>query len=684
MKYMKIFTLFLFIIGSIAGIYSQDSNWRIYVEHMAEEEGISETTIENIYEELLYLENNQMNLNSITRDQLEQFPLLSIEEINAIMGFLEKNRPLYTVYELRNVPRLDLKTVELILPFFYTGETDKTTAKLSLPGIAKKGLNELQFRLDKTVTPRAGYGEFPDSVLERYPNRKYCGEDFYTSLRYSFRYRDKVQLGMTAEKDAGEPFFKSDHPKGYDHYGIHMIINDMGRLRTIALGDYRLSFGQGLILNNDFMVSKAWSNDNIARRTQHPKRHFSTAESGFFRGMAAVYEYDKISVTAFYSNRRIDANLSGDGKITSFKTDGLHRTPLEIDKKKNTREQVVGGNINFRKEGIRVGISGLYNTYDRVYNPQEQNYNIYYQRGSSHANASVDYSCQLPGFIFAGETAIAKNGAIATLNTAQYRPSQTLSFTLLHRYFPISYNSPYGQAFSEGSRVQNEKGLFFGSVFSPFRKFSVDTYIDFIRIPWLNFGIDTPSKAVEYYFLGNYAISRQNSLDIRYRYKQKEKNRRIPGEPVALVLPYATHKLRLRYVHELKNGWNFRTTADMAHYTEKHSPAENGFMISQNTGYRGKGRITGDIYLAYFSADTYNARLYSYERNLLNTFYMPSFYGRGYRLAISAKYNIATNLSFSVKAGYTHYFNRDTIGSGTEKINGNSRTDLFSYLRWKF
>lgn len=138
MKYMKIFTLFLFIIGSIAGIYSQDSNWRIYVEHMAEEEGISETTIENIYEELLYLENNQMNLNSITRDQLEQFPLLSIEEINAIMGFLEKNRPLYTVYELRNVPRLDIKTVELILPFFYTGETDKTTAKLSLPGIAKK------------------------------------------------------------------------------------------------------------------------------------------------------------------------------------------------------------------------------------------------------------------------------------------------------------------------------------------------------------------------------------------------------------------------------------------------------------------------------------------------------------------------------------------------------------------
>jgi len=237
----------------------------------------------------------------------------------------------------------------------------------------------------------------------------------------------------------------------------------------VALGDYRLTFGQGLILNNDFMISKSWSSENLALRTQQPKRHFSTAENNFFRGAAAVAGAGNFSVTAFYSNKGIDTNLSDEGEITSFKTDGLHRTPLEIEKKKNSREQVMGGNINYRKNRFQAGISGLYHTYSRMYNPTMRNYNLYYLRDSSNVNASIDYSYQLPGFIFAGETAISKNGSVATLNTVQYRPSSNLSFSVLHRYYPISYNALYAQAFSEGSSVRNEEGLFLSALFTPFR-----------------------------------------------------------------------------------------------------------------------------------------------------------------------------------------------------------------------
>ncbi len=107
-------------------------------------------------------------------------------------------------------------------------------------------------------------------------------------------------------------------------------------------------------------------------------------------------------------------------------------------------------------------------------------------------------------------------------------------------------------------------------------------------------------------------------------------------------------------------------------------------MISQNISYRGNSRATGDLYLSWFDADTYNARIYSYERNLLSTFYMPSFYGKGIRLAFSAKYKITSNLTFSIKTGYTNYFNRDEIGSGTELIIGNKRMDIYTYLRWRF
>lgn len=682
-----LFPLF-FILAST--LHAQETDWRMFVEQLAEEEESKGNAIENMYQELLYLENNPMNLNSVSRNELERFPLLSLEEINSLVNFLEKNRPIYTVYELRNVPRLDHRKVALILPFFHVGETVKVQEDVSPHSILKTGQHEVQLRFDKTVTPRAGYGEFTDSILERYPNRKYLGEDFYNSVRYSFRYRNKIQLGFTAEKDAGEPLLKAGYPKGYDHYGVHLIVREVGKLKTFVLGDYRLSFGQGLVLNNDFVGSKAWSTDNVSRRTQEPKRHFSTAESGFFRGAAAVTEIDNFSLTTFYSNRRIDANLNNEGEITSFKVDGLHRTPLEMEKRKNTREQVGGANINYREGRFQVGLSALYHRYNRMYNPTFRAYNRYYLRDTANFNAGIDYSYQLPGFIFAGETALARSGAVATINMLQYRPSVNLNLSALHRYYPVSYNALYAQAFSEGNRVQNEHGLYLGAGFQPFQRVSVNSYIDLIRFPWLKSGVDTPSKAVDIYFLSTYTFERGRFLEVRYKYKRKEKNSTDPEMTARLVIPYATSKVRLRYSHEQSNGWGFRSTADMARYSEEHPPStenhetEFGYMLSQSVSYRGKGPLTGDAYLAWFDADTYNARLYSYERNLLSTFYMPSFYGKGLRLALSAKYQITRGIAFSVKAGYTRYFNRDTIGSGTEQINGNSRLDLFTYLVWKF
>lgn len=669
--------------------YSQQRGWRDYIEQMAEEGEVSAEAIDNIFEDLLYMESNPINLNSVTRDELERIPLLSLNEAESIYQFLKKNRPVMTLYELRNIPNLDYATIQLILPFFYVGDWERElkTEKSNLEQAAeilKNGRNEAEFRFDKTLTPRAGYGQFSDSILERYPNRKYCGEDFYTSLRYSFRYRNSIEAGLTAEKDAGEPFLKSDYPKGFDHYGVHLTIRDIGRLKVFALGDYRLAFGQGLILNNDFVGSKSWSTANVARRTLEPKRHYSTAESGYFKGAAATFGVGKFSITPFYSNKKIDANLSDSGDITSFKTDGLHRTVLEIEKKKNSREEVAGANINYRRDRFQAGVSGVYHRYNRLYNPTPQDYNLYYLRDRSNINLSLDYSYQLPGFIFAGETAIAKNGSVATLNSAQYRLSDNLSLSLLYRHYPVSYNALHGQAFSEGSRVQNESGLFIGTGFNPLRKISVDTYIDLIYFPWIKFAVDKPSKALDYYALCNYTLSRRTFFELRYRLKIKEKNISLSDKNISSVLPYSTNKLRLRYSHETENGWRFRTTADMALYSEKHSDSEKGFMLSQNINWRGNTPFTGNLYFAWFDAATYDVRLYSYEPNLLSTFYMPSFYGKGVRLTLSAKYKITANLTISIKAGHTYYTNRDTIGSGRELIIGSSRTDLFSHIKWKF
>ena len=686
MKQIPFITVFLICFVAISSsIKAQEYDWRSYLEQLAQEEEVNESFIENLYEELSIMESNPLNLNTVTRNQLEEFPLLSTEQASGMADFLEKNRPLATVFELRNIPVLDFNTVQLILPFFYIGEMEsKVKEKISVGELRKNGRNELQFRLDKTLTQRAGYKTYSDEVLEKYPNRKYRGEDFYTSLRYAYRYKNKIQFGITAEKDAGEPFLTSEYPKGFDHYGFHLIVKDRGVLKTLALGDYRLSFGQGLVLNNDFLAPKAWAVTQSIRQTQQPKRHFSTAESGFFRGVGATFGAKNSTATVFYSHHCIDGNLSNQDEITSFKTDGYHRTPLEISKKGNVREQVTGINVNFRKNQLQIGASAIYYQYDKPLNPTWRPYNMYHLRNTRHTNAGIDYSYRFSRFIIAGETAIDKNGAVATLNAVHYYPSPGLSLSALYRYYPISYNALYANAFSASSGVRNEKGVFLGAVFSPFRKITVSTYIDWVRFPWIKYTIDTPSYAIDYYVMGTYTFSRSSNIEMRYIFRQKEKNTRLPNEKAPSVLPYDIHKLRVRYAQSYKNGWNFRTTADAAYYKQTEVSKEFGYMISQNVGYRGPKKISGDAFASYFKSDSYNARLYSYERNIFNTFYMPSFYGEGLRLALSAKYDIAPNLSISLKAGHTRYFDRDVISSGTEQIDGNSRTDVFTYVRWRF
>ena len=47
-------------------------------------------------------------------------------------------------------------------------------------------------------------------------------------------------------------------------------------------------------------------------------------------------------------------------------------------------------------------------------------------------------------------------------------------------------------------------------------------------------------------------------------------------------------------------------------------------------------------------------------------------------------FNMLKQLSLSAKWGYTHYTDRDVIGTDLEEITGNKKMDLYALLRWKF
>jgi DNA uptake protein and related DNA-binding proteins len=645
--------------------------WREYIEEISENIE-NEALIEALYTDLSYLSEHPMDINTLNVENLKKLPFLSDRQIDNLVAYKKRYGNMASVYELKNVEEMDLNTIELLLPFIYIGDITVNKRSMNVDNLLKYGRNSLFLRYDKGFQHKKGYKQLPDSILSKYPNRKYLGEDFYTSLRYSYTFDDRVQFGFVAEKDGGEAFMNSYH-KGYDYYSIHLLIKDMKRLKSLALGDYRMSFGQGLIVSNDFTPSRSSIISQAERRNNGFRRHFSTNENDFFRGVATTVNLNKIDVSFFYSDKKMDGIVNND-TIYSIKTDGYHRLQRDIEKKNALSMRAIGGNIRYVTSDFMLGLTAMNYSFGG-YNmqPKEVPYNVYYFRGKSNFNIGVDYMWKNKSVKFYGETAMSANKATATLNAIQLTPASYISLLLLYRNYSKEYHAYYGNAFSQNSSVINEQGVYMGFQIAPIAYWKVSAYMDVFRFPWLKYGVDSPSSGIEYMTQVDYTNNDSFSFYVRYKYKQTEKNSK---EGISV---YKQHRTRLQCLYG-SNVVQMRSSLDGI-----ISGESKGWLAAQGVGYKPENfPLQLDLYAAYFNADDSYSSIYSYEKNVLYTFYRPSFYGEGFRLSFVLRYNPIDRLTFSAKMANTHYFDRSTIGTDLEEIEGNDKTDMSIVLNWKF
>ncbi|MDR2918443.1 MAG: helix-hairpin-helix domain-containing protein [Tannerella sp.] len=677
-------TLLISCYQAVSQTVQSVDKWMEYVDDLAEELEDTEQ-VEILYSDLSNMTQHPLNINAATSEEFKRLPFLSDVQIDAILNYRKRYGDMATLYELKNITVLDWETIELLLPFVYVAEQVQRKRPLTPKNILKYGANELVMRYDRSLQEKQGYQEQPDSILEKYPNRKYLGEPFYHSFRYSYTFDDRLQTGFVAEKDAGEPFWNAHH-KVYDYYSAHVLLRNMGKLKTFTIGDYKASFGQGLVLSHDFTPGRSTILTQAERRNNGFRRHYSTNEADFLRGVASAVRWNDIEVSLFYSYRKLDATVA-DTSITSFKTDGLHRTTGDWEKRRTVTMQTYGGNIRYASPNIVIGVTGIAYDFGKLRVDQElKPYNLYYFRGTQNVNASIDYLFKYGRTKVYGETAISENGAWATLNALQWTPVSYVSGLVLYRSYAKDYQAYFGNAFSQSSTVQNEQGFYIGAQLTPVANWKVSAYADFFRFPWLKYGVDAPSSGKEYMAQIDYSVWRKLSTYLRYRYRQKESNQTIENQPEVSVLPYEQHRIRWQMIYTPTTCLNLRSSVDFAMYKEEEGSSSNGWMISQRAGWTpGQLPLQADLYIAYFHTDDYASRLISYEKNLLYVYNTPSFYGEGMRMAFVLRYYLLSRLSLTAKAGWTHYLDdRETIGTGLEAITGKDKTDLSLMLQWKF
>lgn len=269
-------------------------NLELLVQELMAQQESDELAYEDIYENLLQFYQTPINLNKTTPDELTSLLLLTPAQIQALNQHISENGRLASIYELQIIPGFDLNTIYKILPFVTVQDINLLEDTGLWNRIKASDNHYFLLRYDRTLQTRRGYTA-PDTIGTRLTSR-YTGSPDKILMRYRNSHARDFSFGFTAEKDAGEPLTWNRQNKQYglDFHSAHFQLYNKGRFKAIALGDYQLQFGQGLLLSSGFSVGKGSETITTIRRSNVGIRPYSSVlETGFFRGAAVTYALDK-------------------------------------------------------------------------------------------------------------------------------------------------------------------------------------------------------------------------------------------------------------------------------------------------------------------------------------------------------------------------------------------------------
>ena len=662
--------VFLFILLSLPLKAHAETEWEKWLDGIMLDGEYSEASYEELYDNLLDFQRNGINVNAATREQLLALPFLSDQQVMDIMEYIYQHGAMKSINELMPIESIDYSTRQLLQEFLYAGDKpDKGFP--SMRNIIKWGKNELSLYAKIPTYERVG-----DS-----PEGDYLGYPYKFWARYSFSYADNVRVGIMASQDAGEPFFSGVNKTGFDQYSAFVQLNGIGRVETLVAGRYSIAAGMGLTINSAFSLGKTAILQNMGRQRNALRPFTSASESGYLQGAAATIRLsDALCVTPFLSYRKTDATLNDDGTVSSLIYTGYHRSQSEINKKNNTSISVAGADARWTHGDLSLGATAIYTHLDRPLSPNKTAvYKRIYPEGSDFFNASLNYSWIHYPFNISGESAINEKGAIATLNTLGWHLSQYVELMGIYRFYSFNYYSPHANSFSEGGKTQNESGIYIGMKWQPRYGLEIMAYTDFAYFVWPRYGVSQSSYANDNVINCSWKTGSWQ-FSGRYRLHLRQKD----SKSVSGLSWQAEHRLRIG-AEWTADRWTSRSQLDVssAPSSSSNKSVSQGYMLTENIGYdTGKWKLYAGG--KYFHTDSYDSRLYSYERAMPHTFSYPAYFGHGIRYSLVAIWSPVPALQFTAKAAVTNYFDRSTISSGQQQINASSACDIEVGLRWRW
>ncbi len=583
-----------------------------------------------------------LSINQISIEEINKFPLLNQRHFFAIQKHIKYNGAILSIFELKTLPLFNQELCDVIEPFVkFEIEPKKSVYKGFI-------MHKSSFILQN------------QKGFTRQDSGKYLGNKTHETTRIKWG-NQNLKTFVLWEKDKGEQLNQS-----YFKFGIEKSYR--GKIKQINIGSFSANLGEGLIHSNQTFSSKNSPIESFIKIHPDLRINSSTNESNFENGIGIITQFRSLKSTYFCSFKDIHGNLE-ENKITSIKSDGLFNTYTELHKRQKGSTQIIGTSqsLNFNQLQISINSVKVHNSI--VYAPEDNYYNHNYSF-NNFWNNSLSYRYFNGSVLLKGETAFDQYFNLAFTNNFVYN-FDNHQLLINTRYFADDYNSFRAQTFSEGSRVQNEKGFFVG--FSGSQEKS-DYYLsaDFFNSPTPKYLVHLPSFGKEFVGFINYQINDSNRLKLFYKYELKQKDESLNK------IDILENRIQNRFYIQLKSLLNseLRFIYRLDLNTIK-TPNElyKGIATYIDFNYSFQKSKLG-VRLTYFDTDNWDSRIYHYENDILYHFSIPALYENGLKYFFN--YSIKINKAIQIWAKYSnlYYINKTSIGSGNDEISGNQKSEF--------
>jgi hypothetical protein len=632
---------------------------------------------------------NPLCINTEEADWLMEYKIISLYQLNKLKEYRLIYGNLLSVYELSFIEGWDFQTVRKVIPLVNVklSKEPRTFKKFTFRTVHQSLILKTAFNIKKSK----GYEQ--GNTSSEYPGEPvYSGSPFRLALRYDLEYRNKLAMGLRMEKDPGEPFLISSSLiskkiKTPDLFSGYLHIKNLGPVKSMILGNYRVSFGYGVNLTGGQSGIKG--RNGMAGMANRIRPQTSVSETGFFRGVAFSANLGRFSLTGFASFQKIDGtslitdSLDNPISFSSIDKSGLHRTISELSNRKTIGEKVIGGFLVYANNWLKTGIIAMYNQFDASVVKSIRPYAKFGFNGRSNLIAGFSSTIWLPKVHLFNEASISRNKAMAVVTGIDLMPVPGAQISIVHRYFGVDYQNWYGSGFISSSRNSGEYGLQVDIKVELPKKWLVELMTDISHSLWASYDLNAPSGQKEVRILAEKAWPQARSMAFSFRYLQNSMTDPESSAWVCHPLNISRYKFRLEGRFEAKPGFRLKTRVECNLVPKTEQVINPGWLIFQDIEFSPYG-IDAKIWLrvCFFDVLNYESRIYAYENDVLYDFTSFMHYGKGIRGIMMFRWTPVDWLDLWLRLSTVYYTNRH-IGSGWDEVDGNRQNEIEIQVRIK-